>query len=812
MKVSFNWLKEHVEIDATAREIAELLTMSGLEVEGLEEVGGGLQDVLACSVLTAAPHPDADRLFVCRVDAGGESRQVVCGAPNVEAGMKAALALPGVRLPGGRVIEESRIRGVPSSGMLLAEDEMGLTEDHSGILRLPDAAVPGVPLPSVLPVEDWVLEVGLTPNRGDCASIRGIAREIAALTGRRVKDLNILFEENGPPIETLAGVEIVDPVGCPRYAAGLIQGIVPKPSPFRMRYRLQLCGIRAINHIVDVTNYVLLEMGQPLHAFDYDRLRGHRIVVRRAAPGEAFTTLDGQSRQLSPQTLMICDAERSVALAGIMGGLNSEIFEGTRSVLIESACFDPITIRRGAKGLGIATEASYRFERGIDIENVVSALRRAMLLMTETGGGQAAKGIIDRYPRRFAPRTIDLRVDRTNRFLGTSIPGETMISCLKGLGLEVEKEGDQRLRVRSAAFRPDLLREVDLMEEIARLYGYDKIPVTIPKIRSHATGDAHGRLLREKVLGMMVGMGFIEVITYSFISPGSVEALGYADGSPERSFVRLLNPLTEEQSVMRTSLIPGLLASIQANRSRGERTLKLFEIGKIFLARGADELPMEPFHLAAVLSGPYRDKTWYSDERPVDFYDVKGAAEALLKGLGLPEISFARSDPMIPYDAEASAVIAVSGERLGQLGRIEDQALLSYDLGKGDLFALELDLEPLRRLVARERTFEPLAKYPAVFRDISIVLRREVESGRITDLIRRLGGDLVESVGLFDVYEGKGLHASEKALAFRIAFRSREGTLGGEEVNRLVAAIVEGIGREVGGRLRDGGVHVSDPG
>lgn len=810
MKVSLNWLKDHVDIEASPPELADLLTMAGLEVEGMELVGAGLEEIVVGKILAVDPHPNADRLAVCRVDTGRGQEPIVCGAPNLEVGMSAPLALPGTRLPDGTVVEESRIRGITSRGMLLAEDELGLTEDHSGILKLPEGSAPGAALVSVMPLEDWVLEVGLTPNRGDCASVRGIAREIAALTGRRLAPLQISFDADGPDIETQARVEIEDPLGCPRYAAGLIREVRLGTSPFWMRYRLHLCGIRGINNIVDVTNYILLEMGQPLHAFDYDRLRQNRILVRRARAGESFTTLDGQSRQLSPEILMICDGERSVALAGIMGGLNSEIFEGTRNVLIESACFDPLTIRRGAKTLGLSTEASYRFERGIDIERVVAALQRAMMLMMQLGNGSASRGLIDNYPRRYAPRQIKLRVKRTNHFLGTTISKDTMISCLKALELEVESTNEDHLRVTPPSFRQDLTREVDLMEEVARLHGYDKVPVTIPRIRSHSAGDQRGRKLRDRIRQIMVGLGFAEVINYSFIAPGAVEALGFEEQSPTRAFVRIRNPITEEQSVMRTTLIPGLLGTVQTNYARGEKTLKLFEVGKVFIARKGEELPVEPFFMAAILTGPYREKTWYSDDRPVDFYDIKGAAEALLKGLGLKEIHFTRDVPSPAYDAEASASLRVSGSSLGHLGRIAPRIVESYDLAKIDLFCLEMDLEALLSVLPEKSVFEILPKFPPLYRDLSIVVKREIESSKVMSIIRRKGFPLVESVGLFDVYEGKGLDASEKALAFRVAFRSKEGTLEGEEVNRLIEAVVATVGEETGGRLRDGGVHGSD--
>ena len=401
MIVTLNWLSEYVDIKMSAKDLAELLTMAGLEVEEVVPVGQGLGEIVAARVLQTAPHPHGERLSLCQVDTGSEIIQVVCGATNLKEGVLVPFARPQVRLPAGIVVEESVIRGEVSRGMLLAEDEMGLTPDHSGVMILPDDSSLGATLPSILPVSDWILNVSITPNRPDCASTLGIAREIAAATGKALRRPEIDLVEDGPAIDGLTRVTILDPVGCPRYAAGFIQGIRVGVAPFWMRYRLHLCGMRSINTIVDITNYVMLELGQPLHAFDYHRLRQNQIVVKRANEGEAFTTLDDQVHTLCAEHLMICDAERSVAMAGIMGGMNSEIFPDTKDVLLESACFDPLTIRRGAKRLGISTEASYRFERGTDIEGVIFALQRSLALISRYAGGSVAKGIVDSYPKPY---------------------------------------------------------------------------------------------------------------------------------------------------------------------------------------------------------------------------------------------------------------------------------------------------------------------------------------------------------------------------------------------------------------------------
>jgi len=805
MRVSFYWLKEFVEIDASPRDLADLLTLGGLEVESVEPIGQSLEEVVVAKITAVSPHPGADRLFICEVDKGDTVVPVVCSAPNLQVGSMVPLAPPGATLPGGRKVEESVIRGERSVGMLLAEDEMGLTDDHSGIMILPSDLKPGTSLPSALPVEDWAFDISITPNRPDCTSVVGIAREIAALSGKSLKKPTIMVEEEETPVEELAKVALLDPEGCPRYSAGVIRGVHLKPSPFWIRYRLSVSGIRSINNIVDATNYVLLEMGQPLHAFDYDRLRGNSIVVRRAEEGEVFTTLDGQTRRLNREVLMICDSERPVALAGIMGGLNSEIFEGSRNVLVESAFFDPITIRRGSKYLGLSTEASYRFERGMDIEGTVDALKRALMLMKELAGGKIAKGVIDQYPKPYEPPVIDLRVPRTNAFLGTSMDQGTMMEYLRSLEMGVEKADGDTIRVKPPSFRVDITREVDLIEEISRLEGFESIPVTAPPVKVQEMGTEPEDQIRAKVREIMIGLGFTEIISYSFVSPDSADIIQAEDSSAIRSFVRLRNPLSTEQSVMRTSLLPGLLDAVKLNSSYGEENLKLFEIGRVFVARKGEDLPLERPFLTSVMSGLYNRQEWYAPERKVDFFDIKGAAEALFRGLALGEsVSFRKGSIPPHYTKESAASIYCSGAKIGHLGQVSKEIIGRYDLREGNVFVFELDLEALVGKVQPITRFKPIPKFPAVYRDISLVVERHIESGEITDIIRREGGELIESVHIFDVYTGKGLDPSEKALNFRICYRSKDHTLDGREVNLLHDHIIKKVISKTGGRLRGG--------
>lgn len=804
MRVSLNWLKDYVTVDLPPADLAHLLTMSGLEVEALDPLGQSLEGILVAKILSISNHPKADRLFICMMDTGSKEVPVVCSATNLETGALVPLAPPGIRLPGGVTVKESRIRGELSVGMLLAEDEMALTDDHSGIMVLPPDLTPGTEVSSALSLEDWALDVSITPNRPDCASVVGIAREIAALTGQTLQRPEITIEEGDATIEGLAKVTLLDPKGCPRYAAGMIRNVGLRPSPFWMRYRLFVSGVRSISNVVDVTNYVLLETGQPLHAFDYNRLMGNEIVVRRAGKGETFTTLDGQTRTLNEEILMICDGERSVALAGIMGGLNSEIFAGSKNVLIESAYFDPMVIRRGSKSLGLSTEASYRFERGVDVEGVIYALNRALMLISKLAGGEIVKGIIDNYPETFHPPEIDLRVDRTNRFLGTSITPQSMAGYLRALEMDVQGgKNDNRLKVKPPSFRVDLTREIDLIEEVARLEGYDNIPVTYPPIRPTEEKHTSDLALSSKAREVMIGFGFAEIISYSFISPDLIDLLGVGKNSELRSFVKLRNPLTLDQSVMRTSLLPGLLLAIKNNISHGDQDLRLFEWGKVFFKKEDDGLPEEKIFLAATMAGLSNAQDWYRKERKVDFFDIKGVAEGLLKGLGLSRFKFEKSEGFPEYYPDRSAAIIVSDSMIGRVGQLSQTALERYDLKVENVFILDLDLGAISDKIQKGQ-FNPFAKFPAVFRDISLIVDAQIESARIGEIIQQEGGDLVESVTIYDVYEGKKMDPSEKALTFRVRYRSKEGTLDGQEVNRLHEHIIDTLAREAGGRLREG--------
>jgi phenylalanyl-tRNA synthetase beta chain len=701
-------------------------------------------------------------------------------------------------------IRKSKIRGEKSFGMLLAEDELGLTDDHQGLMVLDHDVPPGTPLNAILPFPDWIFEVSVTPNRPDWTSVVGIAREIAAVTGSRLRLNDFDIEGDGPPISSMVDVRIEDPEGCPRYCAGLVQGVRLAPSPFWLRYRLHACGLRAINNVVDATNYVLLEMGQPLHSFDYKRVSGSRIIVRRAEEGERFTTLDGETRTLSAETLMICDGARPVAIAGIMGGLNSEIFAGTTDVLLESACFDPVTIRRGSRRLGLSTEASYRFERGVDPEGTPLALKRCLSLIVSLAGGKVAAGFIDARERSFVCPQIELRVDRTNSILGTDLDVDVIRKHLASLQMHVEEKG-KNLAVTPPSFRMDIEREIDLVEEVARIEGYKNIPVTFPAIRPCGKPVKLESSLRDRVREVLAGCGFSEVISYSFTSRESGDMLGAPEGHDLRKFVSLMNPLSIDQSVMRTSLIPGVAGAAKANISRGEQELKLFEWGKIFTPTDGD-LPLEVTMVCGLMTGLYHRKEWYGNEIPVDFYHIKGVVETLLDSIRVDQVVFTRAHDLPGYDDEGPvARISAGNDVLGVVGKAS-RTVTEFCRSKdgGDVYVFELQAAPLLRWWQNPPLFKPYPKFPAVYRDLSVLVSPDVTCAVIEDIIRGKGGELVEDVSLFDVYDREGDSGLERAIAFRICYRSQGSTLDGATVNALHESIIEAIRAETGGRLREG--------
>jgi phenylalanyl-tRNA synthetase beta chain len=789
MNISLEWLRGFMDIPFSVSELAHRLTMAGLEVDAVHHRHAHLRDIITARVEQVNPHPNADRLSLCTVTDGGSRFQIVCGAPNVREGVIVPLALEGATLPGGMSIRETTIRGIPSQGMLCSQVELEMGTDASGLWILPETVPLGVPLDVALGIEGVVLEVSITPNRGDCLSVLGVAREVAAICGVHVRYPEATLEETGRPINELASVQVEDPVGCPRYSARMVEGVSIGPSPDWMRRRLEDAGLRSINNIVDVTNYVLLELGQPLHAFDHSRLREHRIVVRRAHADERLTTLDGVERTLFEDSLLICDGVGPVALAGIMGGLNSEIDAGTSDVLIESACFDPVGIRRTTKKVGLRSESSYRFERGVDPEGVIRALDRAAQLMAQTGGGRIARGRIDVYPQPFQPPVLTLRVGRTNRFLGTAFPASQMAEALRSLEMQVEETTEDMLKVVPPTFRPDITREVDLVEEVIRVIGYDKVPVTFPLAAVHAEPVNPYLQARQVTKETLCAAGFDEVINYAFVSSGSLSKLRLPEGDPCLSPIPVLNPLSEDQGVMRTSLIPGLLETARHNIDHRNEDLRIFELSKVFMAQPGETLPREPHQLVLLMTGRRSPDNLYGGPNPVDYSDVKGMIEEVLQLFHVSEGRFAGRD-IPPYlDSGNSSSLFVGDSRLGALGPLHPDVQEAFDL-KQRVFLCELDFDRLYDLRQSSPLFKSLPRYPSVVRDMALVVDEDLPVREPWEFVWNQRIALLERLEIFDIYRNPQLGAGKKSIGYRLTYRALDRNLTDEEVNELHGQLV----------------------
>ncbi|MFH7320373.1 phenylalanine--tRNA ligase subunit beta [Desulfurivibrio sp. D14AmB] len=810
MKCTENWLKEYVAVEFGPDEIAARLTMLGLEVDAVEPLYPGLDGVCVGRVLSVTRHPNADRLSLCEVDDGGERpRRVVCGAPNVRPGMFTPLALPGAVLPGNFKIKASKIRGESSEGMLCADRELGLAEgqvESGGIMDLDPGEfpglVPGAPLAQVLGLRDTMIEVDLTPNRPDCAGVIGLARELAGSAG-----LPLRQPEVSPP--ELAGSEPpfavkVEAPDCLRYCARLIRGVKIAPSPWWLRRRLLAVGLRPINNVVDVTNYVMMEYGQPMHAFDFDRLAGGLIRVRRAEAGEKMTTLDGVERQLTPEMLLIADAAQAVAVAGIMGGSDSEVGLESVNILLESACFEAKSVRATAAALKLATDSSYRFERGVDPQAAPRALARAMKLIVSLAGGEVAPGGVDYREGVVDPPLLTLRLGRINDLLGTDLDLETVARHLAGIEIHGERLDDQALQIRPPSFRVDLEREVDLIEEVARLIGYDRIPTAMPMVAMEMPATADGDQ-RPRIKAIMAALGCYEAVNYSFVNPAHADWMGLDAADQRRRMLPLLNPLSEEQGVMRTTLLPGLLENARHNINHQCPDLRLFELGKVFFAEPSSALPREEERLAAVFGGrrhPGSPLLW-EGEATVDLYDLKGLLEELLDGLRRSGPVLVPAEDPPPYALPGSCFnLNHEGGKLGECGKLHPRVLKAFGI-KQELLYLDLSSSRLLALPATRPAFTPLPRFPSVKWDLALLVPEEVPAGEMLTVIRQAGGKLLEHVEIFDVYRGKNIEPGRKSVAFAIHYRDAERTLNEETVAVVHRKIIDQLVIRFHGQLRE---------
>jgi phenylalanyl-tRNA synthetase beta chain len=815
MRIPAAWLRSYCDPGTSAAEIADALTMAGVKLERLHRSGVGDPAAFVVGrVLEAERHPDADRLTVCSVDDGsGEPRTIVCGAPNVAGGQTVAVALPGAIMPDGTKLGEAKLRGVRSSGMILAEDEVGIGEDHAGIMVLDDGLAPGAPLAEHLPIADEVIEIEITPNRPDAMSVYGVARDLHAVTAAPLAEDPAATDaepSGSDSAEDHASVEIADPEVCLRFTARVFEDVTIGPSPAWLKQRLMAAGQRPISNVVDITNYVMLLTGQPLHAFDLDEVRGSRIVVRRARDGETMTTLDGVERRFSSEAALVCDAEGPSGIAGIMGGQISEVSDGTTRVLMEAATWVGPNIMRTSKALGLRTEASARFEKQLHPELAMAAQRVAAKLMVELCGARLVPGTLDAYPAPAEPRNVDLRIERLERLLGERVADDDVVAILDRLGFE-PRAADGRVAVTVPPWRDaDVQREVDLIEEVARIHGLDKLPTTLPARRDAVGALTEAQRLRRRLENVLRDRGLHECISYSFVAPEALAKLRIRKGSDPMSGgdsdLRIDNPLTEELSVMRPLLLPGLLDAARHNAAHGNAGVALFESAHVYRPSGgleqppggspAGKLAANESHRLGVLLTRALPATWRSPEREADYFAVRALLDALMDAAGVewqPEPS-----DHVPGFLHPGRCAAVPG--LGWIGEIHPAVLREWDLD-GPVAGFEIDFDALAASASGPAYYADVTSYPAVLQDIAVVLPDEVSAARAEQAVRAGGGDLLDSASVFDVYTGEQVGEGRRSLALRLRFRAPDRTLTDEEVAERRTAIERELAA-IGGQLR----------
>lgn len=793
MRVPIGWLRELVDVDASTDEFADRLTRSGTLVESIERPASEVSGVVVARVVSVEDVPEAKKPIVrATVEDGSERYQVLAGVKNFREGDLVPLARPGARvptLPGP--VEVRTMLGHESQGMLCSPNEIGMGEDHSGILVLGEDAPLGVDALEHLGLRDDVLELEVTTNRPDLLSILGVAREVAVLFGVPLKPPSFDVAEEGENVAELTSVEVEDAEGCPRYLARVISDVAFGPSPARVQARLAACGVRPLGNLVDATNYVLELTGQPLHAFDMDRLAEERIVVRRARPGERLDTLDEVSRELSPDDLVIADGEQAQAIAGVIGGGPTEVGPGTRRVLLESAHFEPRRIFRTARAHDLRTGASQRFEKGSDPAAVPTAADLCAELMRRWAGGRVASGAVDvgGAPER---RKVDLRFDRTTTILGVDVPSDEQEGILEGLGCRV-KGSDGRAAITVPTWRGDLTREIDLIEEVARIHGYDRIPFRVPTGRRGALSPT--QRLRRRIRSVLLGAGLSEATLFSFLSDEDLASLGEAPAH------EITNPMSSEQTRLRPSLIPGLLRAAQRNVARGTEVVRLFELGTTWgpWAESA-ELPEEIERLGAVLAGEADAATPHASPRPFDAYDGKGLVELVLEEIGLEDWEPAPCEEM-PFHPGRSAAVFVGGERVGAFGEVRPSVVRDHDLD-GGVVLVELDLGPLFGAARDTLTVSSVPRLPAVLRDVALVVDEDIPAGALLETIRGAGGEYLEEAALLDVYRGEQITEGRKSLAYRLVFRAPDRTLTAEEADAGREAVISAAAERYGAELR----------
>jgi phenylalanyl-tRNA synthetase beta chain len=796
MKLPLKWLKDFTDIKATPKEYADALTMSGSKVEGVEILGEEIDKVVVGRITAVEKHPDADRLQVTLVDVGSDTIQIVTGATNIKEGDLIPVALDGSSLPGGKKIKRGKLRGVESCGMMCSIAELNVTKEEfpnaaeDGIFILEGDPEPGTDIKEYLGLNETVVEFEITSNRPDCFSVLGLARESAVTFGVPFKKPEIKVRELGDPIGGMASVEIKAPELCPRYSARIAQDVKIEPSPRWMKDRLKAAGVRPINNIVDITNYVMLEYGQPMHAFDLEYLKGHRIIVRTAAEGEKMQTLDEQDRALDSSMLVIADQERAVAVAGVMGGANSEIRPDTKTILLESATFNGISVRLTAKKLGMRTEASGRFEKGLDSENTVDAVNRAAELIEGLGAGKVCKGIIDCYPVKKEKKTIPFNPGRINALLGTDISAEKMKEIFAQLEIEVNAAAGT---VTAPTFRPDLECEADLAEEVARFHGYNNIKATLLEGKAATVGGKTWKQKLEQIIrNTMLSCGLSETYTYSFTSPKVFDRINLPADSELRKAIVIANPLGEDYSIMRTTTLPDMLEVLATNYNRRVEEARLFEVSHVYIPK---QLPLSelPEEKPVLTLGMYGN---------VDFYDLTGAIDELMATLGIKKYSYKPVKDNPSFHPGRMAKLVVEGRECGILGEVHPVVAQKFGAAQRNYIGM-LDMEPLMAKALIKPEYKPLPKFPAVSRDIAMLVEDGILVKEIEQIIESKAGKILEEIKLFDVYKGKQVPEGKKSVAYSILFRASDRTLTDEEVGKSMADIVKALSEKLGAQLRE---------
>lgn len=787
MKLPLSWLKDYMNTDGIDNATyTHMLTMSGSMVEGIENPAEEIKNVVVGKILKIEKHPDADKLVVCQVDIGeGESVQIVTGAKNVFEGAFVPVAKHKSSLPGGVKITKGKLRGVLSCGMMCSVNELGMSDEPAdGILILPDDATPGADITEVLGLDESVAEFEITSNRPDCMSIIGLARESAATFNRGFKIPEVKATGNNEDVNDYSSAEIAAPELCSRFIGRVIKNVKIAPSPEWMQKRLKACGIRAINNVVDITNYIMLEYGQPMHAYDLDHVEGHKIIVRRAEEGELLETLDDQPRMLQNSMIAIGDEKRAIGVAGVMGGANSEVCDTTVTVMFESACFNAVAVRRGAKALGMRTDASALFEKGLDPENCLPAIQRACELMEQLGAGEVVGGMIDIYPVKKEQTVLPFEPDKMNRFLGLEVSAAEMKEILARLEFEVKDD-----KVYVPTFRGDIESMADIAEEVARIYGYDKIPTTMMKGCVTVGGKSKKQHLEDVIRDSLTAVGLYEVTTYSFIDPKENDMILMPQEDDRHNMVRISNPLGEENSVMRTDMLSSVLKVLKTNFSRRNAEAGIFEIGSVYIPKAEQVLPDENQIIAVGMYGG------------CDFYDIKGKVENMLADLNINDYEFITCKDNPSFHPGRCAHIYACGKFLGIIGQVHPKVAANFKIGVETYCAL-LDFNVLLSGYTTDRQYKALPKFPATSRDIAVILDKNINVGEVIKIIESNRNGILESYSLFDVYEGEQVGDGKKSVAYSLLFRAEDRTLTDKEVNEVMDKILSGLKEKLNAELR----------